>query len=78
MRRFHQKRRPPPPPCLLPAFRASSAAFAAAADWALYHLSLTRVVAKCLKENEASRRMLSASMRLSGEDETYFYFEKTV
>ena len=53
-------------------------AFAAAADWALYHLSLTRVVAKCFKENEASRRMLSASMRLSGEDETYFYFEKTV
>ena len=53
-------------------------AFAAAADWALYHLSLTRVVAKCFKENEASRRMLSASMRLNGEDETYFYFEKTV
>ena len=53
-------------------------AFAAAADWALYHLSLARVVAKCFKENEASRRMLSASMRLSGEDETYFYFEKTV
>ena len=53
-------------------------AFAAAADWALYHLSLTRVVAKCFKENEASHRMLSASMRPSGEDETYFYFEKTV
>ena len=53
-------------------------AFAAAADWALYHLGLTRVVAKCFKENEASHRMLSASMRPSGEDETYFYFEKTV
>ena len=53
-------------------------AFAAAADWALYHLGLARVVAKCFKENEASRRMLSASMRPSGEDETYFYFEKTV
>ena len=53
-------------------------AFAAAADWALYHLGLTRVVAKCFKENEASRRMLSASMRPSGEDGTYFYFEKTV
>ena len=53
-------------------------AFAAAADWALYHLGLTRVVAKCFKENEASRRMLSASMRPSGEDDTYFYFEKTV
>ena len=53
-------------------------AFAAAAEWALYHLGLTRVVAKCFKENEASHRMLSASMRPSGEDETYFYFEKTV
>ncbi len=53
-------------------------AFAAAADWALYRLGLTRVTAKCFRENEASRRMLSASMRPSGEDGTYFYFEKTV
>ena len=48
------------------------------ADWALYHLGLTRVVAKCFKENEPSRKMLSACMRPSGEDDTYFYFEKTV
>ncbi len=53
-------------------------AFAAAADWALYHLGAARVVARCFKENEASRRMLAASMRPSGEDETSFYFEKTV
>ena len=53
-------------------------AFAAAADWALYHLGLARVVAKCFKENEPSRKMLSACMRPSGEDDTYFYFEKTV
>lgn len=53
-------------------------AFAAAADWALYHLGLERVVAKCFKENDASHRMLSACMRPSGEDGTYFYFEKTV
>ena len=53
-------------------------AFAAAADWALYHLGLNRVVAKCFRENEASRRMLASCMRPSGEDETYFYFEKTV
>ena len=53
-------------------------AFAAAADWALYHLGLARVVAKCFKENEPSRRMLASCMRPSGEDETYFHFEKTV
>jgi hypothetical protein len=53
-------------------------AFATAADWALYHLGLARVVAKCFKENEPSRKMLSACMRPSGEDDTYFYFEKTV
>ena len=53
-------------------------AFAAAADWALYHLGLARVVAKCFKENAPSHRMLSACMRPSGEDAAYFYFEKTV
>lgn len=53
-------------------------AFAAAADWALYHLGLQRVVAKCFKENEASRRMLSSCMRPNGEDDTYYYFEKLV
>ena len=53
-------------------------AFAAAADWALYHLGLARVVAKCFKGNAPSQQMLSASMRPSGEDETYCYFEKTV
>ncbi len=41
-------------------------AFAAAADWALYHLGLARVVAKCFKENEPSRRMLASCMRPSG------------
>ncbi len=53
-------------------------AFAAAADWALYDLGLARVTAKCFRENEPSRRMLAACMRPSGEDEGYFYFEKTV
>ena len=53
-------------------------AFAAAADWALYHLGLQRVVAKCFKENEASRRMMSSCMRPNGEDDTYYYFEKLV
>ena len=53
-------------------------AFAAAADWALYHLGLARVVAKCFKENAASHKMLASCMRPNGEDETYFYFEKMV
>ena len=53
-------------------------AFAAAADWALFRLSLARVKAKCYKENAASYKMLSACMRPAGEDETFFYFEKLV
>ena len=53
-------------------------AFAAAAEWALYRLGLDRVVAKCYKENAASYKMLSSYMRRSGEDETFYYFIKTV
>ena len=53
-------------------------AFAAAADWGLYGISLNRVVAKCFKENPASYKMLSACMRKRGEDEKFFYFEKMV
>ena len=53
-------------------------AFAAVADWALYKVKLTRVVAKCYKENQASYKMLSSCMRKNGEDETFFYFEKLV
>ena len=53
-------------------------AFAAAAEWALYGLGLARVVTKCFKENAASCKMLDFSMRKTGEDENYFYFEKTI
>lgn len=53
-------------------------AFRRAAEWSLYQLGLYRLQGKCYKENEASRKMLSACMRPAGEDETYFYFEKTV
>ena len=53
-------------------------AFAAVAEWALYQLMLTRVVAKCYKENRASYAMLSSCMRRTGEDETFHYFEKLV
>ena len=53
-------------------------AFAAVADWGLYSLQLSAVTAKCFKENEASLRMLSACMRKTGEDETFFYFRKEI
>ena len=53
-------------------------AFAAVADWGLYQLQLAHVVAKCYKENDASFRMLSSCMRKSGEDDTFFYFNKEV
>ena len=53
-------------------------AFAAVADWALYHLGLTRVVAKCYRENTPSFQMLSSCMRHTRDDETFQYFEKLV
>ena len=53
-------------------------AFAAVADWGLYTAQLMRVVAKCFKENQASYKMLSSCMRKSGEDDTFFYFEKLI
>ena len=53
-------------------------AFAAVAEWGLYGVHLSRVLAKCFKENHASYKMLSSCMRRSGEDETFFYFEKLV
>lgn len=53
-------------------------AFAAVADWALYKVHLTRVFAKCYRENTASYQMLSSCMRRSGEDETFYYFQKLV
>ena len=53
-------------------------AFAAAAEWALYKVHLTRVVAKCFRENEPSRKMLAASMHPNGEDGTFLYFQREV
>ena len=53
-------------------------AFAAVADWGLYQLQLAHIVAKCYKENDASFRMLSSCMRKTGEDDTFYYFDKEV
>ena len=66
---------------ILPEFGGSgygAEAFRAAAEWSLYGLGLYRLKAKCFHENEASRKMLSACMRPSGEDDTFYYFEKKV
>ena len=59
-------------------FGYGTEAFAAVADWGLYQVHLSRVFAKCFRENQASYQMLSSCMRRKGEDETYFYFEKLV
>ena len=53
-------------------------AFARVADWSLYELGLTRLEAKCYKENAASEKMLAAVMRPAGEDETFLYFTKAI
>lgn len=53
-------------------------AFAAVAEWGLYTIQLSRIVAKCFRENQASYQMLSSCMRRRGEDEKFFYFEKLV
>jgi len=53
-------------------------AYAAACDYALYGIGMYEVRGKCYRENLASAKVLSAVMRTSGEDDTYFYFRKTV
>ncbi len=53
-------------------------AFRTLAEWGLYTLSLSKIVAKCYKENDSSYRMLSSCMRRSGEDDTFYYFNKEI
>ena len=53
-------------------------AFAAALAWGLKGWDLRRVTAKCFRENHPSQHMLAACMDPTGEDETYFYFEKCI
>ena len=66
---------------ILPEFAGNgygAEAFQRAAEWSLYELGLYCLHAKCFHENAASRRMLESCMRPSGEDESFFYFEKKV
>lgn len=53
-------------------------AFTAVCNYALYQIGMYEVRAKCMKENLPSKKLLSAIMRPDGEDDTYFYFKKTV
>ncbi|MBQ8496585.1 MAG: GNAT family N-acetyltransferase [Clostridia bacterium] len=53
-------------------------AFTVVCNYALYQIGMYEIRAKCMKENLPSKKMLSAIMRLDGEDDTYFYFRKNV
>ena len=54
-------------------------AFRAVSDWALYSLGVTRLYARCFRENTASCRMLTAAgMRQTHGDETMLWFLRTV
>ena len=65
---------------LLPEYRGKGygkEAFSTACDYALYSIGLKRVTAYCYRENSASYKMLRSVMTPAGEDETYYYFNKT-
>ena len=48
------------------------------ADYALCHWGLEKVVAKCFRDNLASKKMLLASgLRPDHEDADYFHFSRT-
>lgn len=51
-------------------------AMLAAADWAIYKAGFRKIKAKCYKENTPSFKMLSSFMKKTGEDSTFYYFEK--
>ncbi len=66
---------------LLPEFCGkglAAEAFRIGGDFALYGLGLEKVKAYCFKVNEASYKAILKSMKQVGEDETYYYFERTV
>ncbi|NLZ76244.1 MAG: GNAT family N-acetyltransferase [Erysipelotrichia bacterium] len=53
-------------------------ALATICDFALYNIGLKRVTAYCYRENIVSYKMLKSVMTSTGEDETFYYFRKTV
>ncbi len=53
-------------------------AFRCAAEWSLYGLGLYRLRAKCFQVNPPARLMLENCMRLVGQDDTFYHFEKTI
>ena len=53
-------------------------AFETISNYALYDIGLKQITAYCYRENTASYKMISSVMTLIGDDETYYYFQKTV
>ena len=46
--------------------------------YAFFELDIEKVLAKCFKANDRSKKaLISAGMRCVGEDDTFYYFEKT-
>lgn len=55
-----------------------AAAFKLAGDYGLYGIGLSKITAYCHKENAASAAAIAHSMTKTGEDDGFFYFERTV
>ncbi len=53
-------------------------AFTAICEYGLYKIGLRSVSAYCYRENTASYNMIESVMTLTGEDETFYYFQKVV
>jgi len=53
-------------------------ALEATCHYALYQIGMYEIRAKCMKENLPSFKLLSGVLRKAGEDDTFFYFKKTV
>ena len=66
---------------ILPEFEGhgyAKEAYAAACEYALYGIGMYEIRGKCYKENLRSKNMLTSVMRPAGEDDTYYYFRRTV
>lgn len=66
---------------ILPEFEGhgyAKEAYAAACEYALYGIGMHEIRGKCCKENLRSKNMLALVMHPAGEDDTYYYFRRTV
>ncbi|MBO4725121.1 MAG: GNAT family N-acetyltransferase, partial [Firmicutes bacterium] len=66
---------------LLPEFCGKGLAalgFKMAGDFGLYEIGFGKLKAYCYRENEPSAKSIAHSMKQVGEDEKFFYFERTI